>query len=114
MSTAAEQLNRLLRELGEALADSLGAGAGIFDDILVDLVRAHETQAPVMTVTGVRGGVRSSIPVPPSASSLMRRVAALGGKYRQWLHVTVHFHGNQLPIPMGVTVRPLVEEHHHG
>jgi hypothetical protein len=112
MSTPAEQLNRVLREIGEALADSLREGASAFGDILVELERTTESAAPVMTVTGVRGESRTRVPPPSRAVALITRVAGLGGKYKHWLHVTVHFHGNQLPIPVGVTVRPIVEEHH--
>jgi hypothetical protein len=111
MSTAGEQLNRLLRELGESLAVSLGARAASFKDIFVDLTRGAESQVPAMTVVGVSGETRTSIPPPPHSQELVRRVAALGGRYRHWLHITVHFHGTQLPIPMGVTVRP--DDHHH-
>jgi hypothetical protein len=90
---------------------SLGARAPSFKDIFVDLTRGAEAQVPAMTVTGVSADGRVSVPAPPHTQDLVRRVAALGGRYRHWLHITVHFHGNQLPIPMGVTVRP--DEHHH-
>src|SRR6476660_5894172 len=104
MSTAGEQLNRLLRELGEALAESLGSRAMSFKDIFVELSRGAESQVPEMTVLGVSAEARDSIPSPPRIQALLRRVAALGGRYKHWLHITVHFHGTQLPIPMGVTV----------
>jgi hypothetical protein len=115
MHTPAEQLGRMARELGEALATALGDKASQYENVVVEVVRENVGDLPKLTLTV--GPESAMHPLTPRASirECVPKLVALGGKYKEWLHVAIRFHGSQLPIPVEVSVRPVSHEpHHHG
>src|SRR5437762_474919 len=115
MHTPSEQLGRLSRELGEALAAALGEKASEYENILVEVVRQTVSDSPVVTMVVGRGNAMQAVSPAASIQSCAPKLVALGGKYKEWLHVTIRFHGSQLPIPVEVNVHPVSHEpHQHG
>jgi hypothetical protein len=81
-----------------------------YDEIVVAVRRTSLDARPELSVVGKHEGATEPIKATKAILQVEPSLVALGGKYQDWLQVTIRFHGAQLPIPAGIHVEPIHHE----
>ena len=105
----AEQLGRACRQLGDLLL-TLAPGWGDWSEVTVEFTRHAPGDLPAVHGRISRGAHSEALECPPDLAVVGSSLTALGGHYRKWQSVAVRFRPDQLPIPVGISVRPAQDE----
>lgn len=101
----AEQLGRACRQLGEMLAAQASTW-GTWNEIAIEFTRPSPGDLPAVRGTISRGTQSEAYRCPAELAAISASLARLGGNYRRWHTLAVRFRPDQLPIPVGISVRP--------
>ena len=103
-----EQLGRLSRELGEALARHLERQPHSQDpwsELTVEFSRARAGDVPLVRGSVEIAGTRHQLDCPPETSTIGAALARLSDQHRGWELISIRFRPEQLPVPVGIGVR---------
>ena len=104
-----QELGRECRRLGELVAQR-AEGQTAWEELTVEFFRDGPGKLPGMRGTIATKGLAQPYNCPPEALAVGASLALLGGKYSGWLSLAVRFRPDQLPIPVGLSIRPVQHE----
>ena len=106
-----ERLGAIMRRLGEGVE---GGGhlvtPGEEDELVFDLARHSPVEAPIVIMTIKSGESRYPTPVSPELAAIASELGGLSGQYEQWLRITIRFRRGSLPLPVGFSIAPALQE----
>jgi hypothetical protein len=101
----AEQLGRACRQLGDLLLGQAPAW-GDWSEIVVEFTRRSPGDVPAVRGILSRGARSEAYECPAAIAAIGSSLATVGGHYSGWQTLAVRFRPDQLPIPVGISVRP--------
>jgi hypothetical protein len=105
----AEQLGRACRQLGDLLLTHASAW-GNWSEVTVEFTRHMPGDLPAVHGRISRRAHSEALEGPADLAAISSSLAALGGNYSKWQSVAVRFRPDQLPIPVGISIRPAQNE----